>query len=137
MPRPLTDILSDLPAKRRTRVDARYRELKQQVEGLAELRRLAGRMQVEIAEAMEIRQPSVSKIETQSDMLLSTLRSYVEAIGGELQLVVKLPDRQPFELLPSGPAATTTASRAKPRAGEPRRRSLAKVKAPQRPCRSR
>lgn len=137
MPRTLTDILSDLPAKRRTRVDARYRELKQQVEGLAQLRRLAGRMQAEIAEAMEIRQPSVSKIETQTDMLLSTLRSYVEAIGGELHLVVKLPDRQPLELLPSASSAATTSLRARPRAGEPRRRSPAKVKAPQRPRRSR
>lgn len=125
MPRNLTEILSDLPAKRRAGVKARYRDLKQQVEGLAELRRLAGRMQTEIAEAMEIRQPSVSKIETQADMLLSTLRSYVEAIGGELHLVVKLPDRNPFELLQAEPAEAASARRAKPRASARRRRSPA------------
>lgn len=129
MPRNLTEILSDLPATRRTRVQARYLNLKQQVEGLAELRRLAGRMQTEIAEAMEIRQPSVSKIETQADMLLSTLRSYVEAVGGELHLVVKLPDRQPFELLQAGTSATGVARRSTNRTTASRRRSPAKPRA--------
>lgn len=62
--------------------------------GLRQLRELAGKGQAEIASALNIRQPSVSKIEKQTDMHLSTLRSYVEALGGELQLTVKLP-RQP------------------------------------------
>jgi transcriptional regulator with XRE-family HTH domain len=64
----------------------RYRELKQEVEGLRELRRIAGKAQLDIATALNIKQPSVSKIEKQADMVLSTLRSYVEAIGGELDL---------------------------------------------------
>ena len=42
--------------------------------------------------ALNIKQPSVSKIEKQADMYLSTLRSYVEAIGGVLELTVKLPE---------------------------------------------
>jgi transcriptional regulator with XRE-family HTH domain len=52
------------------------------VEGLRELRKIAGKAQAEIAMALNIKQPSVSKIEKQTDMYLSTLRSYVEAIGG-------------------------------------------------------
>ena len=64
-----------------------------EVEGLRELRQLTGKGQADIASALNIKQPSVSKIEKQTDMYLSTLRSYVEAIGGELELTVKLPER--------------------------------------------
>lgn len=63
-----------------------------EVDGLRELRQLAGKGQAEIASALNIKQPSVSKIENQNDMYLSTLRSYVDAIGGELELKVKLPE---------------------------------------------
>ena len=48
--------------------------------------------------ALNIKQPSVSKIEKQADMYLSTLRSYVQAIGGALELVVTLPGRPPMRL---------------------------------------
>jgi hypothetical protein len=66
---------------------------KQEVDGLRELRQIAGKGQADVASALNIKQPSVSKIEKQSDMYLSTLRSYVEAIGGQLELTVKLPAR--------------------------------------------
>ncbi len=58
-----------------------------------QLRQIAGKGQADIASALNIKQPSVSKIEKQTDMYLSTLRSYVEAIGGQLELTVKLPAR--------------------------------------------
>lgn len=93
MARSLNDMLADLPPERQAGVEARYQELKQEVEGLRELRQIAGKAQLEIAEALNIKQPSVSKIERQTDMYLSTLRSYVEAIGGKLELTVKLPMR--------------------------------------------
>lgn len=70
---------------------ARGQELKQDIVGLRELREIAGKAQADIATALNIKQPSVSKIESQADMHLSTLRSYVEAIGGKLELAVKLP----------------------------------------------
>lgn len=93
MGRTLDQVIAELPPERRERVDARYRELKQEVEGLRELRELAGKAQLDVAAVLHIKQPSVSKIEKQTDMYLSTLRSYVEAIGGELVLTVKLPKR--------------------------------------------
>jgi carbon monoxide dehydrogenase subunit G len=43
--------------------------------------------------------PAVSKIERQTDMYLSTRRSYVEAIGGELDVIVRLPNRAPVEVM--------------------------------------
>jgi DNA-binding XRE family transcriptional regulator len=91
MGRTLDQVIAELPPDRRERVEARYQELRREVEGLRELRRIAGKAQAEIAAALNIKQPSVSKIEKQADMYLSTLRSYVEAVGGSLELTVKLP----------------------------------------------
>jgi hypothetical protein len=51
-----------------------------------------------IAATLKVKQPSISKIERQTDMYLSTLRRYVEAIGGELDLVVRLPSRRVMRL---------------------------------------
>jgi transcriptional regulator with XRE-family HTH domain len=98
MGRNLNQIIADLPQERQAKIDARYRELRDEVEGLRELRKVAGKAQSEIARALNIKQPSVSKIEKQADMYLSTLRSYVQAIGGELDLVVRLPRRPALRL---------------------------------------
>jgi predicted XRE-type DNA-binding protein len=123
MPRSLNDMLADLPPERQAEVEARYQELKQEVEGLRELRQIAGKAQLEIAEALNIKQPSVSKIEKQADMYLSTLRSYVEAVGGQLELVVKLPRRPALHLQHLGDVSLDAmAAPAKPRA---RRRAAA------------
>jgi transcriptional regulator with XRE-family HTH domain len=96
--RTLDQVIAELPPERREGVETRYRELKQEIEGLRELRELAGKAQLEVAAALNIKQPSVSKIEKQTDMYLSTLRSYVEAVGGKLELVVKLPRRPAIRL---------------------------------------
>jgi DNA-binding XRE family transcriptional regulator len=98
MGRTVGEMIDALPKHRRERIDARYREIKDEVESLRELRKAAGKAQAEIAATLRIKQPSVSKIEKQTDMYLSTLRSYVEAIGGELDLVVRLPARRAMRL---------------------------------------
>jgi transcriptional regulator with XRE-family HTH domain len=98
MGRTLNEMIDALPKQRRERIDARYRELKDEVESLGELRKAAGKAQADIAATLKIKQPSVSKIEKQTDMYLSTLRSYVEAIGGELDLVVRLPAHRAMRL---------------------------------------
>jgi len=118
MGRNLNQVIAELPPDRRARIDARYREMKDEVEGLRELRRVAGRAQADIARALKIKQPSVSKIEKQTDMYLSTLRSYVHAIGGELELVVRLPKRRAVRLHHLSDAVKPTPNRrtASPRA---------------------
>ena len=98
MGRTLDEMINALPKERRERIDARYREFKDEIESLGELRKAAGKAQAEIAATLKIKQPSVSKIEKQTDMYLSTLRGYVEAIGGELDLVVRLPSRRAIRL---------------------------------------
>jgi len=93
MARSLNEIIAELPLEEQAEIEARYQVLKQEVEGLRELRQIAGKAQADVALALHIKQPSVSKIEKQADMYLSTLRSYVEAIGGKLELTVQLPAR--------------------------------------------
>jgi hypothetical protein len=108
-------IIAALPAARQARVNARFAELKDQVNSLGELRRVAGKAQADVAAALNIKQPSVSKIEQQADLYLSTLRGYVEAIGGELALVVNLPDHAPLRLSGFGDLATEdTTTRQRP-----------------------
>jgi transcriptional regulator with XRE-family HTH domain len=92
MSRPFSRIVSALPARRR-QSSKDFNEIKQDVKGLRELRLIAGKAQADVATALRIKQPSVSKVENQSDMYVSTLRAYVEAIGGKLELVVRVPDR--------------------------------------------
>jgi hypothetical protein len=98
MGRTLDDMVNSLPKRRRERIDTRYREIKDEIEMLKDLRKAVGKAQGDIAVALRVKQPTVSKMERQADMYLSTLRSYVEAIGGELDLVVRLPSRRPLYL---------------------------------------
>jgi transcriptional regulator with XRE-family HTH domain len=58
---------------------------------LSELRRVAGKSQHQLADALGIKQPSLSKLEKQSNMQLSTLRKIVNALGGELEILAKFP----------------------------------------------
>jgi transcriptional regulator with XRE-family HTH domain len=121
MGRTLDQVIAELPPERRERVEARYQELRQEVEGLRELREIAGKAQLDIAAALNIKQPSVSKIEKQTDMYLSTLRNYIEAIGGELELVVKLPKRPAIRLHRIGDALPTTDDHAAGERKQPKR----------------
>ena len=61
---------------------------------LAEMRAVKGVTQVELAVRMETRQPNVSKLERRDDVLLSTLRDYVSALGGKLRLYAEFPDEE-------------------------------------------
>jgi transcriptional regulator with XRE-family HTH domain len=58
--------------------------------------------QVQLAKAMNVEQAAISKIERRGDMYVSTLREYVEALGGELKMVASFPEGDiqvhPFEL---------------------------------------
>jgi len=74
----------------RERADRRTRELLGELL-LSEVRKLAGKSQREVAEALGIKQPSLSKLEGQSDMQISTLRRIVTALGGELDVIARFP----------------------------------------------
>jgi predicted transcriptional regulator len=56
---------------------------------LHEMRTAMGYTQTQLAEVLGMSQSGISRLEGQTDMLLSTLRSYVEALGGKLELVAE------------------------------------------------
>ena len=58
---------------------------------LSEVRQLTGKSQHQVAEALGIKQPSLSKLEKQSDMQISTLQKVVKALGGELEVLARFP----------------------------------------------
>ena len=93
MGRTRKEIIARLTPARRAKINARAAALHREVEGLKALREIAERSQGEIAKGLGIKQPSVLKIERQTDLYLSTLRRFVEAAGGTLELRVELPGK--------------------------------------------
>jgi DNA-binding XRE family transcriptional regulator len=98
MGRTHSEIMAALPPERRRKIEARTAELVAEVGGLQALRKLAERSQAEMAKELKIKQPSVHKIEKQTDLYLSTLRRYIEAAGGTLELRVELPGKGTMRL---------------------------------------
>ncbi len=94
----LQKIWDKLPEKRKQKINKRATELKQQYLTLQELRNNLGLTQSMLSEELEIPQSNLSRLENSTDMRISTLRQYIEAIGGELELTVKIPGKEPVTL---------------------------------------
>ena len=92
MPKNVNDIINKLSPVLRRKVEARAAELIAEEMTLQQLRRARKLTQQSIAKSLHIGQEGVSKIEKRSDLLLSTLRSYVEAMGGHLDVRAVFPD---------------------------------------------
>jgi transcriptional regulator with XRE-family HTH domain len=95
MARTLNDVIKALPLDQQKEIAAEAARLIEDEMTLRDLRKAHELTQERMAEALHISQDGVSRIEKRSDFLLSTLRSYVEAMGGKLRLVVEFPDRKP------------------------------------------
>lgn len=94
MVKKLDDVLSALPAKRQKKIHIRAADLAT----LRDLRIAASQTQEDMAKALGVRQDTISRLEQRSDMLLSTMRRYVEAMGGQLDLVATFPNRPSVKL---------------------------------------
>ena len=90
--------IKKLSPARRKKVVSRAAELLAEEMTLRELRKARKLTQVRVAKQLRITQDSVSRLEKRSDLLLSTLRKTVKAMGGHLSLVVEFPDRAPVVL---------------------------------------
>jgi transcriptional regulator with XRE-family HTH domain len=114
MARKLDDVMAALPAKRRQRVEQRAMELAT----LKDLRKAAAQTQEQLASALGVGQETISRLEKRSDMLLSTLRHYVQSMGGRLDLVAQFPNRPPvvLEHLGVNEPATKPGAKARTRA---------------------
>ena len=112
MPRTLDVVIAALPEGERAKIEARARELIAEEMSLRSLRKAIGKTQTAVAKRLKVGQDAVSKIETRSDMYVSTLRDFIKAMGGELELVAQFPDRPPVRLEALG---TAPARRKSPR----------------------
>ena len=98
MARTLQDVMGGLTPERRAKVEARAQEMLAEVDSLKAVRLLAGKTQEQIADALGKKQPSVQKMERQADFYVSTLRRFVEAAGGKVEIRVELPGKAPVVL---------------------------------------
>ena len=89
MAKKLDEVIAALPSARRKRIQQRAMQLVT----LRDLRKVAEQTQEQLAVSLGVGQDTISRLEQRSDMLLSTLRHYVEGMGGTLQLVARFPDR--------------------------------------------
>ena len=94
----LTNRLAKLPAARQTKINKRAEELIAQEMTLRDLRQALELTQMDVSAKLHMKQEAVSRLERRSDLLLSTLVSYIKAMGGELNLTVKFPNRPSVKL---------------------------------------
>ncbi len=95
---PLDDVMAVLPADRRARIKARADQLIAEEYTLRDLRRAKQITQAQVAATLDGKQVYISRLERRADMKLSTLRGYIRAIGGDLQLMVTFPEGQAVKL---------------------------------------
>lgn len=98
MPTNVNDKIRNLSPAQRKKVEARAAQLIAEEMTLRELRRARKLTQTRMAKTLGISQDSVSRLERRSNLLLSTLRKTIEAMGGNLSLVARFPDREPVVL---------------------------------------
>ena len=121
MPVTLDEILNEMSVDRRARIEQLAQEMRVEM-NLREVRRLRKLTQARLSRKLKIGQEGISRIEKRTDLYISTLRSYVEGVGGKLSMIVEFPDQPPVILAGLGSddrrkkSKNKTASRAKSKA---------------------
>ena len=88
---PFSKLTEEFTPERRGRIDALKEELIAEMP-LHELRRAREMTQVDVAKTLNVNQPAVAKLEQRADVYVSSLRSYIEAVGGRLKIVAEFPE---------------------------------------------
>ena len=91
MVKPFRDLLKNMPPGRLERITKRKDEILHEIT-LKELRQAIEFTQKQLAETLKINQAAISKMESQSDMYIRTLRKFLEAMGARLKIVAEFPD---------------------------------------------
>ena len=90
MAKKFENLEKQMDPERLARAKARAKEVMAEML-LAEIRKEAGLTQQDIAKSIGIQQPSLSKLESQDDMQISTLQRLIHALGGQLELIAHMP----------------------------------------------
>jgi transcriptional regulator with XRE-family HTH domain len=91
MAKPFSLLRDQMSPQRRARVEARVQEMIQDM-ALAELRAARDLTQEHLSSVLGVKQSAVSKLERRADMYVSTLRSFIKAMGGDLEIRAVFPD---------------------------------------------
>lgn len=91
MAKKFSELRAQMSPEARARAEAKAQVMLAEMP-LNELRQARGLSQKMLAEVLHVQQPSIAKIEKRTDMYISTLRSHIEAMGGELEVVARFPD---------------------------------------------
>ncbi len=94
----LDDFIKTLPKKEQKAIAKRAVELIAEEATLRDIRKALHRSQAKVAKKLHINQAAVSKIERRTDMYVSTLRAYIEAMGGSLDIVARFPGSPPVHI---------------------------------------
>ena len=94
----LNEKIAQLDPDHQAEIAAEFERLRDEYLTLKDLRKARKLTQVQLAETLGQKQASIAKLEKRTDLLLSTLRRYIEAMGGKLNLSVEFPDRPPVLL---------------------------------------
>jgi ribosome-binding protein aMBF1 (putative translation factor) len=91
MAKKFSELEAKMSPESRKRVAQKVKEAMAEMP-LHELRQARGLSQAMLAEALHIQQPAIAKMEQRTDMYISTLRSHIKAMGGELDISARFPD---------------------------------------------
>ncbi|MCH2564487.1 MAG: helix-turn-helix domain-containing protein, partial [SAR116 cluster bacterium] len=94
----LEDVMDGLEPDRRARIGARAEEIDQKYLTLKKLRSHMELTQAALARKMGVAQPTIAQLEQRNDIHVSTLRKYVEALGGTLSIIADMPGKGPVPL---------------------------------------
>lgn len=92
------DYIAKLPQERQEAIHKEAERIIAEEMTLQTLRKARAYSQKRVGEKLKVKQAEVSKIERRADLYLSTLRDYIEALGGELELVATFPDMPPVRI---------------------------------------
>ncbi len=104
-------VLHDMTPEERAEVEVEGRRIAADARTIADARKALALTQTQVASAMAITQGALSQMENREDMMVSTVKSYIEAMGGTLELVAKFPGMSPFELSLGGESGDSNAKR--------------------------
>ena len=94
----LSEEFDMLPRERQECIEARASQIRLEELTLKYLREKLGLSQSELAERLEVQQPAVSKLERRQNIELNTLRAVVNALGGTIEIIVRVPNKEPILL---------------------------------------
>ena len=87
-----SELEARIPKRRQAHIDRLAENLGRDMD-LAQLRTARQLSQAALGEILHVEQPAVAKLEKRADMYVSTLRRFIEAMGGELEVIARFPDR--------------------------------------------